>query len=277
MRIAFQQVMASEEGDIWVTNFNRLLRKNIDLVRSKDTEVVFQTLRRGLNRFEAMYFSYLNLLEYREILEGIIQAEKDGFDAVMVCCFSDPILQEARQAVDIPVLGSAETSMLLAMMMGAKFGIVAVSPEVILDIEQNIRKYGFRDRLASIKSIRVTPQEQMNILVDAHDGIEAFKTAARELIREGAEVLIPGCMVMATGIRMAPGCEGLPNGLSEVDGVPVMDVVGALVLFAEMMVRLKKSGSSWISRKGFFARPSERVLKNVLSTLPYEGPGVWRS
>ena len=277
MKIAFQQVMGSEVGDKWVTNYNQVLRKNIDLARSKDTEVVFQTLKRGISRFEAMYYSYLNLLEYREILEGIIQAEKDDFDAVMICCFFDPVLKEARQAVDIPVMGAAESSMLMATMMGAKFGVVTVSPEAAFDMENNIVKYGLSSRATSVKPINTTPRDQMNILNDAHEGIDSFKMVARELIKEGAEILIPGCMVMAPGLRIAPGCEGLPHGLREVDGVPVMDVVGTLVLITEMMVRLKKCGSSWISRKGFFARPSEKVLKSVLSVLPYEGPGVWRS
>jgi allantoin racemase len=277
MKLAFQQVMGSEVGDKWVTNYNQVLRKNIDLVRSKDTEVVFQTLKRGINRFEAMYFSYLNLLEYREILEGIIQAEKDGFDAAMICCFFDPVLKEARQAVDIPVLGAAESSMLMATMMGAKFGVVTVSPEAAFDMEANVLKYGLSSRATSIRPINATSREQMHILADAHESIEAFKRVGRELIKEGAEILIPGCMVMAPGLRIAPGCEEFPDGLRDVDGVPVMDVVGTLVLIAEMMVRLKKSGSAWISRKGLFARPSDKVLKNILSTLPYEGPGVWRS
>ena len=277
MKIAFQQVMASEVGDKWVTNYNNMLRKNIDLVRSKDTEVIFQTLKRGINRFEAMFFSYLNLLGYREILEGIIQAEKDGFDAVMICCFFDPVLKEARQAVDCPVLGAAESSMLMATMMGAKFGVVTISPEAAFDMEQNVAKCGLSSRAVSIKPINSTPREQMNILVDAHEGIEAFKRVGRGLIKEGAEILIPGCMVMAPGLRIAPGCEEFPDGLKDVDGVPVMDVVGTLVLITEMMVRLKKSGSAWISRKGLFSRPSEKVLKSVLSVLPYDGPGVWRS
>jgi len=277
MRIAYQQVMASEAGDEWVTNFNQVLRKNVDLVRSKDTEVVFQTLKRGITRFEAMYYSYLNFLEYREILEGVIQAEKDGFDAVMICCFADPILKEARQAVNIPVLGAAESSMLMATMMGAKFGIVTVSPEVVIEMEHNIMKYGLSGRATSIKPINATPQEQMKILFDAHEGIELFKKVARELIKEGTEILIPGCMAMAPGLRMAPGCPDFPNGLREVDGVPVMDVVGTQVLITEMMVRLKESDSAWISRKGLFAQPREKVLKVTLSALPYEGPGVWRS
>ena len=277
MKIAFQQVMASEEGDKWVINFNQVLRKNIDLVKSKDTEVVFQTLKRGINRFEAMAFSYLNLLEAREILEGVIQAEKDGFDAVMICCFLDSTIREARQAVDIPVLGPGESSMLMATMMGAKFGIVTTAPEGAFDMEGNVVKYGLSGRATSIKPINATPREQMNIISDAHEGIEAFKKVARELIKEGAEILIPGCMVMAPGLRLAPGCPELPHGLREVDGVPVMDVVGTQVLITEMMVRLKKAGSAWVSRKGFFAQPREKVLKATLSAMPYEGPGVWRS
>jgi hypothetical protein len=41
-----------------------------------------------------------------------------------------------------------------------------------------------------------------------------------------------------------------------------MDIVGVLSKVAEAMVTLKKAGSAWISRKGFYVRPSKRALKS---------------
>lgn len=277
MKIAYQQVMGAPEGDEWVQSYNRLLRRNIELVKSRDTEVEIRTLKKGLNQFVAMFYSYTNFLGYREILEGIIQAEKEGFDAVMTCCFFDPILKEARQAVNIPVIGAAEAAMHMAAMMGHKFGIVTISPEAAFDMEENILKCGLSARATPIRPSLSSPKEQMLAIADASPEIEPFTEVSRQLIADGAEIILPGCMVMSPVMRIAPGCEDLPNGVHEIDGVPVMDIVGTQVLMAETMVRLKEVGSAWISRKGLYAQPPAKVLKGALDIFPYDGPGVWKS
>ena len=277
MRIAYQQVMGAREDDQWVLKYNECLRKNIDLVKSPETKVEFRTLRKGLDSFEAMFYSYTNFLGFREILEGIIQAEKDGFDAVMICCFFDPVLKEARQAVNIPVIGAAESAMLMATMMGRKFGVVTVSPEAAFDMEDNIVSSGLSSRSTPIRPIAASPKEQMLAIEDASHELEAFTAVCGELIKDGAEVILPGCMVMSPAMRLAPGCPDFPNGIEEIDGVPIMDIVGTQILMAETMVRLKKAGSAWISRKGLYAQPSERAMKVAKRALPYDGPGVWKS
>ena len=59
MKIAYQQVMGAPEGDEWVQSYNRLLRRNIELVKSRDTEVEIRTLKKGLNQFVAMFSELL--------------------------------------------------------------------------------------------------------------------------------------------------------------------------------------------------------------------------
>ena len=62
-------------------------------------------------------------LTRNEIVETVIQAEKDGYDAVVVLCNMDIGVPEARSMVDIPVLGPGEVTMTYATLLGAKFGI----------------------------------------------------------------------------------------------------------------------------------------------------------
>jgi len=67
-------------------------------------------------------------------------------------------------------------------------------------------------------------------LMDAHREIKAFKEVAGELVADGADVLIPACGLMSPALLLAPGAEKeYPNGLTEVDGVPVMDAIGAAI------------------------------------------------
>src|SRR5690348_377360 len=53
----------------------------------------------------------------------IVEAEREGIDAVVIDCMGDPGLRPAREMVSIPVLGPCETSMHLASMMGHQFGV----------------------------------------------------------------------------------------------------------------------------------------------------------
>ena len=59
------------------------------------------------------------------VLNKIMQAADQGYDAVAIGCFLDPAMQEAREVVSIPVIGLGETSMLMACMYGYKFSGIA--------------------------------------------------------------------------------------------------------------------------------------------------------
>ena len=253
-----------------------LLRRNLDLVKQKDTEITFRFPKWGPTGLDPFMYSYLHHLADREVFYAVVQAEKEGFDGAMVTCFHDPMLWDIRQAVDIPVVGIAESSMLLAAMMGLRFGVVTVSPYSVHDTEENIAKYGLKERAVRVRPIPETAEEQPMVLTDAHHGIESFRTVGRELIADGAEVLIPFCSLFAPLLRLTPGAEReYPNGLTEVDGVPVLDVLGAAIKMAETLVALKQAGSAWISRKSFYAQPNSKAIEEGQMVLKYEGPGYW--
>ena len=65
-------------------------------------------------------------------------------------------------------------------------------------------------------------------------------------------------------MRVGIGVEDqYPNGFNEVDGVPVADVIGSALKMAEVLASLKKGGSSWVSRKCTFARPTQLAIDNA--------------
>ena len=151
----------------------------------------------------------------------IMQAEREGFDGAIIACYHDPSLMAARQAVDIPVVGFGESSMLLALTMGRKFGLFCPSPLGVPDFEDRVAQYGLKDRCVGVVPGYLPAAEQEAAMVDAHAAIEEFTAVARELISRGAEVIIPGCGLIAPCVRFAPGCAlENPNGVTEIDGVP---------------------------------------------------------
>lgn len=82
-------------------------------------------------------------------------------------------------------------------------------------------------------------------------------------------------MVLANILCVAPGCEEFPHGVTEVDGVPIFDVISAAVRMAEVLVSMKRAGIPWISRKRTFKQPSEDVVRAAAANFPYHGSGSW--
>ena len=252
-----------------------LWKKAADKVKEKDTTLTFRLPKGGVSDLQCWFHTYIHHLNDAETFHSIVQAEKDSFDAVMINCFLDPMLREIRQAVDIPVVSIGEASMRFAATIGKKFGVGMISEKSRYDYEEVIEKYGLKEQ-AILRPFGETPEEQALMATDAHHGIEAFEKMGREMIAEGAESLIAGCGLHAPGLRLAPGAEKeYPNGLTDVDGVPVIDVVGVTVKLAETLVRLKQAGSTWISRAGYFAQAPPEVVELGHGVLEYRGPGFW--
>ena len=77
--------------------------------------------------------------------------------------------------------------------------------------------------------------------------VKLITEEARKIISQGADILLlsgnPFNMIM------------VDQGVREIDGVPILDVCGAVIKIAEMMVDLKKVGITR-STSGLFAQPS---------------------
>jgi Asp/Glu/hydantoin racemase len=81
---------------------------------------------------------YLNpLTEFRcaaQTIRNAIQAEEQGYDAFAIGHFQEPGLIECRTAVEIPVIGLGEATMLYACTLGRTFGLVTINPVFTLGI-----------------------------------------------------------------------------------------------------------------------------------------------
>jgi len=264
----------------FVKSWNGLLRKNIAMVKDKETEVTFQIARRGAGAAATQY-KFMNALNDMETLYGIMELEKAGvYDAAIVLCFFDTMTQEARQALDIPFITPGEISMRMASLMGKKFGVVSPGESASLVIEENIRTYGLRENAVPVRALPIDlgTGDWAKCHTDAHSMIESFTETSRRLIADGAEVIIPGCMAVDPVLPLAPGCEqDYPNGLREVDGVPIMNVIALTIKVAESFVALKRAGLPWISRKLYYAsaKHDEKALKAGAGLLEYTGQGFW--
>lgn len=204
---------------------------------------------------------YTELLNNRGVVETAIQGEKDGFDAVVLGCWADP-LWEAREAINIPVVGIGEASMLLACSLGYKFAIITVAPGVVPSIELDLRMYGMQERAIHRPVRFLDPASDAELLLESISNPERrfipnFERVARQCINDGAEVIIVGCGYYGPILSM--------HGYNEIPGtgVPVLDCSAAGLKMAEALVDLQRSTGLRKSTALFFKSPPAEVIKRV--------------
>lgn len=84
------------------------LRRELNRVKRKDTELLVTCPDVGPLVIES---SYDEALSVPSTLEFVREANRKGFDAIIIACFSDPGLMASREISDITVLGIHEVSL----------------------------------------------------------------------------------------------------------------------------------------------------------------------
>ena len=192
-----------------------------------------------------------------QVIENCIRAEREGYDAVAISCFADPGLELVRSLVDIPVVSSLETALLVTSTIGRRPGLLTLDDSMVRMMERLVGDYGFRERLAGIDQLR-PPLTELDLdkgFSGSAELVARFRENARRLIAQGADVLIP-----AEGVLNALMVR---NGLVEVDGVPVLDSYGAVLAMAEMLVHLKQRTGLTASRIGAYAKPPGSTVEHI--------------
>ena len=232
-------------------NYFPYLRSYFDHTRSPDTQIELRGTRVG--RIDS--YRFWETLDTVSILDSVLAAEQQGFDAVAIGNVLDPGLRDARSMVDIPVLGLGETSMLTACLMGSRFALVGVNPYFGGRFEENVARYQLQGRLAAIEFMALTPHELDACFADP-DGrvraVRAFTDAARAAMDKGAEVIIPA------GGRLTAFLNA--QGIRQLDGAPILDGTATLIAMTEAAVRIRKAGNAFVSRRRLYARAPEDVI-----------------
>lgn len=194
------------------------------------TEVEVRDVPDGPDSIES---AYEELLSVPATLEGVRQAERDGFDAVIVGCFGDPGLEAARELVSIPVVGPGESSMLLAASLGHRFTVVTILDSVIAAQELQAYKAGVRDKLASV---RATDIPVLALMDDRDRSLQrVIEVGGQALERDRADTLALGCMTMSF-LDIAPEVEAAL-------GVPVINAALCALKAAESLVSMNTAHS----------------------------------
>lgn len=240
-----------------------LLKMTAQKVLRPDTEMVIKSVEPGLTRaFDVHpYFIFLNK---RSIIERAIEAEKEGFDSVVVGCFADPGVLEARAAVSIPVIGIAEASMLYACLLGRKFAIVTLhEPTFISAMEDQIMYYGMQSR-AIRNPVRMINTSSYDVFTK---GMQDPKIVAADIMERAKECAADGADVVVIGCNgLGPLCTLTNMVRIEENDMPILDCISVGMKTAETIHETSaKLGIPSVSRTGINTLPKDKDMKRVRS------------
>lgn len=167
-------------------------------------------------------------------------------DGIVLACFGDPGLYLLKELSDVPVVGIAEASMSVALLLGSRFGILAGMRRAVELMDSMVRTYGLEDRYAGTQSldIRVLDFEK-----DRSHTLDILEAASNKLREQGAEVLLLGCA----------GLTAFVDDLQQRVSMPVIDPVEAGCRMLKTIIESKLN----TSHIGLYSKPAEQTMKNM--------------
>jgi allantoin racemase len=206
------------------------------------------------------------LTEYRcagSAIRNAIEAQRTGCAAFAMGHFQEPGLLECRTAVDIPVLGLGEATMLHALTLGRTFGLVTINAAFTPWLRDQIFHLGVQARSVGVRALDTQVATYMRAYDDesAYRAVkEAFCREAGVLVEAGAEVIIP-----AGGLPMLLFAR--ERGF-EIEGAPVVNGIAVLVAAAEAAIKLQGLTGAAISRRGTYAKAPPEAVAEFLGSVP---------
>jgi len=160
-------------------------------------------------------------------LEEVTKGRDEGFDAIILACFDDTGLAEARALSGVPTIGIGEAAFHAAMLLGAKFSVVTTLSVSVPVIKENLKNYGLDSMCLKVRASEVPVLDLEIPGSDAQGKIS--EEISLSLSCENPSAVVLGCAGMAD----------LAAQFSKTHKIPVIDGVAAAVGLASGLVRLR--------------------------------------
>jgi allantoin racemase len=218
------------------------LRRELEQIKRPETALTVTCAAAGPVTIES---AYEEALAVPPTLELVRRANREGFDAVILACFSDPGLAAAKEISEIPVVGIQEASLHVAAMLGYKFTILTPLPRRIPHKYEEVRRYRLQESLASVRALGMSvAQTDADPERTRQRVLEVARQAAEE---DGAEVVILGCA----------GMVGYAEAVQRELGLVVLDPASVALKLCEALVEAGLSHS----KRALFALPPQKEIK----------------
>ncbi len=168
------------------------------------------------------------------LIPGVIkraeEAERQGYDAVVIHCFADIGIDGAKTVANIPVIGAAESVYRVASLLADRFGLITARDEFLPSFYRRARTLGVHDRIVSSRSINIPVLE----LRQRRQEVEArFVERVIEAKRDGAEIILVACLAILPTIG-----KDSASRLGQELGIQIIDGTATALRMAEMLVHL---------------------------------------
>ncbi|WP_312108245.1 aspartate/glutamate racemase family protein [Brevibacillus reuszeri] len=234
-------IYSDEDVGLFESHFRKMVEQ--------DTEIDVISLGNKKGPLHLEYNCY-EVLAMPDLIRQVIKAEQDGYDGTIIGCFYDPALRACREVSRKMVISApAEASLQLSATIGESISIIVGRQKWIPQIRENVQKYGFSHKLASIRPLEMGV---LDFQKDHEYTMNQIRKAAKEAIeQDGADVLVLGCTAEL----------GFYEKLQEEFRIPVIDVSLAAVKYAEFSVNVgRKLGWSQSKRVGFQSPPMVEAI-----------------
>lgn len=190
-----------------------------------------------------------------QVIANAISAQEQGYEAFVIGHFQEPVLREVRAAVDIPVIGLGEATMLYACTVGRKAGLVTINPIFVPYHEDQIARHGLSERIVAVSAVRTEVADYNRAFDD--EGVyerirDHFVRQVRPMLDLGIDVVIPAggypMLLFAREPRFT------------VDGAVVLNGLPVAIAAAETAVRLRRLNGTCTSRRSAFALPAREAI-----------------
>jgi len=260
MRIWWQSSTAINTKEL--TDYRKALTKHLNSVKRDDTEIMVNGVKKGSLDLHFNSTVALNSFAPGGVLDKLIQADREGYDAAAIGCFLDPALQEARELTDIPIFGLAETSMHMACMLGNRFSGIAFCDKQAQYYDAVVRRYGLESRAVPFASLGIDLTEVQKGFSDPSQIMNLFRKCLKQLGNSGAEVILPACGCVNTIV--------VREKITEMEGMLILDINALLLKITETMAEFYKLTNVSRSRKLLYQKPTREDIKQILQTYNFD-------
>jgi Asp/Glu/hydantoin racemase len=196
-------------------------------------------------------------------VRNCVLAQEKGYDAFVLGHFQEPGLAECRTAVEIPVVGLGEATMLHACTLGRTFGLVTINPVFVPFHEEQVRKARLQERCAGVRAI----DGQVATFMRAFEDEAAYRQVKEDFCRQVQPLLDAGAEVLIPSGGMPMLLFGREQGFV-IDGAVVLDGIAVVVALAEAAVKLRRQTGVAVSRRGAYQKAPPEAVQEFLASVP---------
>ena len=161
-----------------------------------------------------------------QVIKIVRRAEDSGYNGIVIACFDDIGLEEARRIASVPLVDAFRASIsMVSHLAASRFTIVTTYDGAVAPITALVNRL-YPSVQYTVRAAGIGVAEAAASSGSAHEKL--CQTIQNAIEKDGAEAIVLG----------SGGLAGKAETLSVQFGIPIVDAVGAAISMCQAMVRL---------------------------------------